>query len=299
MKPDIYSEITTRIIADLEQGVAPWAKPWNSTGGAMTMPRNHSTSRAYSGINVLILWNAMATGGYSSNRWLTFKQAIDMGGNVRKGMKGTSIVYASSFVSVAERQKAAKDGRDERQAFMLKRSTVFNVEQCDGLEIPAIEAANDGRDRLDAADDLFAACGVPVQHGGDRAFYMPSLDYIQMPPTKAFGEIVDYYRTLAHEMVHATGHDSRLSRNILNKFGSKDYAREELVAEIGSAFVCAGLGIEYETRHADYVGNWLAVLREDNRAIFKAASMASKAAQWIEAQAPVAVVEPARELAFA
>lgn len=298
MKPDIYSEITARIISDLEAGVAPWAKPWNSGAGAMTMPRNHSSGRAYSGINVLILWNAMAKGGYSSNRWLTFKQAIDLGGNVRKGMKGTTIVYASSFVSVAERQKAAQDGRDAREAFMLKRSTVFNVEQCDGLTVPEIVAANDGRDRLDAADDLFAACCVAIQHGGDRAFYSPSLDFIQMPPSSAFGEIMDYYRVLAHEMVHATGHDSRLSRNILNRFGSKDYAREELVAEIGSAFVCAGLGIEYQTRHADYVGNWLAVLKEDNRAIFRAASMASKAAQWIEACA-VEAVEPERELAFA
>ena len=298
-KPDLYSEITNRIIADLENGRAPWAKPWRNGVGGMSMPRNHITSRAYSGVNVLILWDALADGGYSCNRWLTFKQANDLGGNVRKGEKGTMIVYAGNFVPEAEKARAARDGNDERAVYFLKRMYVFNVEQCDGIAAPDAIPSNDDRDRLELADSLFAATGVPVQHGGDRAFYSPSFDYVQMPHSSAFPDRLDYYRVLAHELVHSTGHASRLNRKLLNQFGSKDYAREELVAEIGAAFVCAGLGIEYITRHADYVGSWLSVLREDNRAIFRAASMASKAAQWIEAQAVETVTEPVRELAFA
>lgn len=297
-KSDIYSEITNRIVTDLESGCAPWAKPWRNGVGGMSMPRNHVTSRAYSGVNVLILWNALADGRYSVNRWLTFKQAMDLGGHVRKGEKGTAIVYAGNFVPEQERARADRDGNDERAVYFLKRMTVFNVEQCEGIAAPIATPVNDDRDRVEMAEALCAASGVRVQHGGNRAFYSPSLDYVQMPQFAAFPDRLDYYRVLCHELIHSTGHDSRLSRKFADRFGSKDYAREELVAEIGAAIVCAGLGIPYITRHADYVGSWLSVLREDKRAIFKAASMASKAAQWLEAQS-VTSIEDARELAFA
>ncbi|UZK69588.1 zincin-like metallopeptidase domain-containing protein [Sphingomonas sp. S1-29] len=292
MKRDIYSTVTAQIIADLENGTAPWARPWKGGASPMTMPRNHVSGRVYSGVNILLLWSAMSKGDYAVNRWLTYKQATDLGGHVRKGERGTTIVYAGSFVPEAEKAKAAQTGKDAASVFFLKSMTVFNLAQCENIgTFEAPFAANDERDRLELADNLFAATGVKVQHGGDKAYYSPGSDFVQMPHSAAFGDLLDYYRTLAHELVHSTGHKSRLDRNILNKFGSVDYAREELVAEIGSAYVCAGIGIEYTTRHADYVANWLTVLREDDRAIFKAASMASKAAQWIEACAPVEDVE--------
>lgn len=295
-KTDLYSEVTNRIIADLESGITPWSQPWR--GGAMTMPRNHSTGRTYSGINVLLLWNAQNKGAYDHNRWLTFKQCSDLGGHVRKGSKGTAIVFAKPIVTVAERERAKAEQRDARDQMMMRWTTVFNVAQCENLDLPEIVPATDPREGIKAADELFAATGIAILNGGSGAFYRPSSDVVHMPHRAAFPDLLDYYRTLAHELIHATGHKSRLDRNILNRFGSVDYAREELVAECGAAMLCAVLGIEYTTTHADYVGNWLAVLKEDNRAIFKAASMASKAAQWIEACA-VEAVEPARELAFA
>ncbi|UZK70773.1 zincin-like metallopeptidase domain-containing protein [Sphingomonas sp. S1-29] len=284
MKRDIYATVTAQIIADLKQGIAPWARPWTAGASPMTMPRNHISGRVYSGVNILLIWSAMSKGNYAVNRWLTYKQATDLGGHVRKGERGTTIVYAGSFVPESEKAKAAQTGKDAASVFFLKSMSVFNIQQCEGIgTFEAPLPTNDERDRVALADSLFQATGVKVQHGGDKAFYSPSQDFVQMPESAAFPDLLDYYRTLSHELVHSTGHKSRLDRAILNKFGSKDYAREELVAEIGAAYVCAGVGIEYTTRHADYVGNWLAVLREDDRAIFKAASLASKAAQWIEA----------------
>ncbi|MBL8654574.1 MAG: antirestriction protein ArdC, partial [Alphaproteobacteria bacterium] len=172
----------------------------------------------------------------------------------------------------------------------LKRFTVFNVAQCDGLPPdivgdPAafLEPRRDC-DILPLAEAVIAASGVAFRIGGDEAFYVPARDYVQLPPQPAFFEPVDYYRTALHELTHATGHEARLARKILNPFGSKDYAREELVAELGSAFLCAALGIEPSVRHADYLASWLQVLREDNRAIFRAASAASKAADWLLAR---------------
>lgn len=284
-KSDIYSDVTARIITDLEAGIAPWVKPWtNGASAPLTMPRNHVSGRQYSGVNILLLWNALADRGYQSNRWLTYKQARDLGGNVRFGEKSTTIVYAGSFTPEAEKAKAAETGKDAQSVYFLKKMSVFNIEQCDGIAAPIAVPVTE-REGIAAADELFGALGIKVQHGGDRAFYSPGYDFVQMPTQAAFPAVVDYYRTLAHELTHATGHKSRLDRNILNQFGSVDYAREELVAEIGAAFVCATIGIEYETRHADYIGHWLKVLREDNRAIFRAASMASKAADWINAHA--------------
>ncbi|NOW48525.1 antirestriction protein ArdC [Novosphingobium sp. SG751A] len=140
------------------------------------------------------------------------------------------------------------------------------------------------REIVPIAEEVIAASGVPFHIGGGKAFYVPSADYVQVPPQPAFFEQVNYYRTALHELCHATGHSSRLDRKLTNPFGSKDYAREELVAEMGSAFLCAALGIVPTVRHADYLGSWLEVLREDNRAIFRAASQASKAAEWLLAR---------------
>ncbi|HZV11552.1 MAG TPA: zincin-like metallopeptidase domain-containing protein [Novosphingobium sp.] len=280
----MYDEVTAKIIAELEAGRFPWVQPWGRVGGsAPGLPRNALTSRAYSGVNVLMLWGAVIEQGFPSQSWLTFKQALEAGGNVRKGEKGTTVVYADRFTPEAEMQRAHDRGEEARSVPFLKRFTVFNVAQCEGLR-PGLAADPEPlpeRQIVPLAEDVIAASGVPFRIGGAKAFYVPSADYVQVPPQPAFFEQINYYRTCLHELTHATGHETRLARDLRNPFGSKDYAREELIAEMGSAFLCAALGIEPTVRHADYLACWLEVLREDNRAIFRAASAASKAADWL------------------
>jgi len=209
---------------------------------------------------------------------------------VRKGERGTTVVYADRFVPQAERARAAETGEDARAVPFLKRFTVFNLAQCEGLRAEALNArAADPaplpeREVVPIAEEVIAASGVDFRIGGDRAFYAPAHDFVQVPPQPAFFQQINYYRTALHELTHATGHPSRLGRKLTTAFGSKDYAREELVAEMGSAFLCAALGIVPTVRHADYLASWLEVLREDNRAIFRAASAASKAADWLLAR---------------
>jgi antirestriction protein ArdC len=221
-------------------------------------------------------------GGYSSQRWLTFRQAQALGGNVRKGEVGTTVCYADRFTP-KDQDEGERDGEKARQVAFLKRFTVFNVDQCDGLGpdlvAPTIALAKD--QIVPVADDLIAASGVDFRVGGSEAFYLPVEDLVVVPPRRAYFDEINAYRTWLHELVHATGHASRLGRDLTNPFGSEGYAREELIAEMGSAFLCASLGIVPTVRHADYIGAWLEVLREDSRAIFRAASAASKAADWL------------------
>lgn len=296
----IYDEVTARVIAELEAGSVPWVRPWSrAAAGSPGMPVNASTGRAYSGINVLILWGAVIAADYPTQGWLTFRQALDAGGSVRKGEKGTGIVYADRYVPEREKARAADTGDDAKAVPFLKRFTLFNVAQCDNL--PATFSAAPppvpARDLLPRAEAVIAASGVDYRLGGNRACYSPDLDFVAMPPPPAFGEPLDFYRVFLHELTHATGHSSRVGRNLRNAFGSKDYAREELVAEMGSAFLCAALGIAPTLRHADYLANWLEVLREDNRAIIRAASAASKAADWLLSRPGAIADAPAEELA--
>lgn len=279
----IYQEVTDRIISELEQGRVPWVQPWGQAQAGIGLPKNAATERGYSGINILILWGAVIEQGYAAQSWLTFRQALSLGGNVRKGERGTTVVYADRFVPQSEKQRAAEQGEDPQAVPFLKRFTVFNVAQCDGLpeRVQGSAAPLPERETVPQAEALIAATGADFRIGGARAFYVPSADYIQVPPQPAFFEQINYYRTCFHELGHWTGHGSRLARDLSGSFGSKDYAREELVAEMASAFVCASLGIAPTVRHADYLGSWLDVLREDNRAIFRAASLASKAADFL------------------
>lgn len=205
----------------------------------------------------------------------------------------TTVVYADRFTPEAEKARARDKGGEARATPFLKRFTVFNVAQCEGLRpglapdpIPLPE-----RQIVPVAEEVIAASGIDFRVGGNRAFYVPAQDYVQVPPQPAFFEQINYYRTCLHELTHATGHASRLARNLTTGFGTKDYAREELIAEMGSAFLCAALGIVPTVRHADYLANWLDVLREDNRAVFRAASAASKAADWLLAKHAAAQVE--------
>ncbi|ESY06622.1 zincin-like metallopeptidase domain-containing protein [Mesorhizobium sp. M0152] len=279
----LYQEITDRIIAELERGTVPWVKPWGSAKAGLGLPRNASTGRSYSGINILILWGAVIERSYPSQNWLTFRQALALGGNVRKGERGTTIVHADRFVPKDEKERARHEGDAPQAVPFLKRFTVFNVAQCDNLpeHLHAPAEPLPQCEIVPQAETLIRASGADFRVGGDRAFYMPGSDHIQVPPQPAFHQQIDYYRTCFHELGHWTGHPTRLGRDLSGSFGSKAYAREELVAEITAAFVCSNLGIEPTVRHADYIGSWLKVLREDNRAIFRAASLASKAADFL------------------
>ncbi len=284
---DLYTEVTTKIVKELEAGRFPWAQPWAARGEAATiaagLPKNAQTGRAYSGINILLLWGAAIENGFSGRTWLTFKQAKALGGSVMKGERGSMVVYADKFIPKDEQARVEKEGGDAAFVPFLKRYTVFNAAQCEGLspELTAGAKPLPDCDAIPRAENLIKATGADFRIGGDRAFYVPSQDFIRVPPQPAFFEHINYYRTCFHELGHWTGHASRLDREFKGRYGSHAYAREELVAEMASAFVCASLSITPTVRHADYLGAWLEVLKEDNRAIFNAASLASKAADLI------------------
>ena len=275
---DIHQIVTDRVIAALENGVKPWACPWDRTNECSMLPMNFKTKSTYSGINILLLWSETVEKGFSSPYWLTFKQATELGGNVIKGQKGTAIVYYKTW------EKENEDGEKELIP-MLKTFVVFNLDQIENIEKPAV-SVNETRTKhdfevLEHVEDAIAKTNITIKHCGVRAFYSPSHDQITMPEKDRFQSSSDYYATTWHEIVHATGHRSRLDRNLKNSFGSKDYAFEELVAELGAAFCCADLGIVGDVQHESYIAGWLEKLNSDKKFIFKAASLASKAHQYL------------------
>lgn len=281
----LYDEITDKIIAELEAGRVPWVQPWGTEAAKapLSMPRNAASARPYSGINVLILWGAVIERGFAGQSWLTFRQALALGGHVRKGERGTTVVYADRFVPADERRRAREMGEEAQAVPFLKRFTVFNTDQCE--ELPA-DVATTAPMPLPGmiepqVEALIKATGIDFRIGGNRAFYMPAEDYVQVPPPAAYFEPINWHRTALHELGHASGHPSRLNRDLGGSYGTKKYAFEELIAELCAAFSCASLGIVPTVRHADYIGSWLEVLREDNRAIVRAASQASKAADYL------------------
>lgn len=284
-RASLYDEITDKIIAELEGGRVPWVQPWGMVAAKapLAMPRNAATGRHYSGINVLILWGAVVEHGFPRQSWLTFGQALALGGNVRKGERGTTVVYADRFVPDDEKRRARETGEEAQAIPFLKRFTVFNAAQCENLPDDIAIAAPPPPPGLiePKVEALIVATGIDFRIGGSRAFYVPALDYVQVPPPQSYFEPINWHRTALHELGHATGHPSRLGRDMAGSFGSKKYAFEELVAEMNAAFCCASLGIAPTVRHADYISSWLEVLREDNRAIVRAASQASKAADWL------------------
>ncbi|KEQ52198.1 ArdC family protein [Sphingobium chlorophenolicum] len=289
-RTSLYDEITGKIIGELEAGRVPWVQPWGTAAAKapLAMPRNAATSRHYSGINVLILWGAVVEHGFPGQSWLTFRQALALGGNVRKGERGTTVVYADRFVPDGEKRRARETGEDAQAIPFLKRFTVFNAAQCENLPDDIATVAPPPPPGLvePQVEVLIRSTAIDFRIGGNRAFYVPALDYVQVPPPQAYFDPINWHRTALHELGHATGHPSRLGRDMTGAFGTKKYAFEELVAEMNAAFCCASLGIVPTVRHADYLGSWLEVLREDNRAIVRAASQASKAADWLLAHAP-------------
>lgn len=282
-RQSLYAEVTSRIIAELEEGRLPWVQPWDSAACGCTMPQNGGTGRKYSGINILILWAEVVAKGYFSQRWLTYRQAEAAGGNVRSGEKGTVVCYADRFTPKAEAEAAQSEDREAQQVAFLKRFVVFNVDQCEGLpeDYVAPLVSPDPVLAIAEADELIAASGARVNIGGGEAFYSPSHDFVQLPPQAAFHEPINWYRTALHELGHWTGHGSRLDRDQKGGFGSEAYAKEELVAEMAAAFNCASLGIAPTVRHSDYIASWLSVLAKDEKAIFRAASQASKASDYL------------------
>jgi antirestriction protein ArdC len=284
-RANLYDEITDKIIAELEAGRVPWVQPWGTSAAKapLGLPRNATTSRSYSGINVLILWGAVIEHGFPGQGWLTFRQALSLGGHVRKGERGTTVVYADRFTPEDEKRRAFKAGEEAQAIPFLKRFTVFNTAQCDDLpeDIEAAVPPPPPGMIEPQVEALIKATSIDFRIGGNRAFYVPSLDYVQVPPPAAYFEPINWHRTALHELGHASGAALRLNRNLSGSFGSKLYSVEEITAELISAFCCASLGIVPTVRHADYIGSWLEVLREDNRAIVRAASQASKAADWL------------------
>jgi antirestriction protein ArdC len=282
-RPSLYQEVTDRIIRELEEGRVPWVQPWASAKAALGLPKNAATGRAYSGINVLILWGAVIEQGFPAQQWLTFRQALTLGGHVMKGARGTTVCYADRFTPRSEVERVARDGGEPDVVPFLKRFTVLNAAQCEGLPESVLVTAPHAPEREIAsqAEAVIAATGADVRIGGNKAFYDPAADYIRVPPQPAFFHKIDYYRTTLHELGHWTGHPKRLNRDLSGCMGSNLYAREELVAEMASAFLCAALGIVPTVRHVDYLGAWLEVLRADTRAIFRAASQAAKTADFV------------------
>lgn len=296
-KLDTYEAVTNAIIAKLEAGTKPWAPDWISggVGGGLVMPRRHN-GEFYRGINVLLLWATAEERGYRAPTWMTFKQALELGGAVRKGEKSTVIVFFKKL-TITEQNEAGEE--QDKQIPMLRTYCVFNVEQIDGLPAkyyPAEVELVGGKDRDEAAEAALRSSGADIREGGDKAFYVPSLDYVQMPTFDRFKSTSGFLATLAHELCHWTGHASRLDRSMKGAFGSKDYAAEELVAEIGAAFVGARLGIvgEHIDNHASYLASWLKALKNDKRAIFRAAALAQTAADMVLANA--GTVTPAKPL---
>jgi antirestriction protein ArdC len=291
-RADIYSRITDKIIEDLANGVRPWMKPWSAanTNGRITRPLRYN-GQPYSGMNVLLLWSEQMSRGFSSSIWMTFKQALELGAAVRKGETGSTVVFASRFT---KSEVDGNGGEIDREIPFLKAYSVFNTEQIDGLPdhyYHRSEPVLDALQRVEQVDRFFRNTGAIIRHGGNHAFYAPGLDLIQMPPFETFKDAASYYATLSHEATHWTAPAERVGRDLSRYTKDKsERAREELIAELGSCFLCADLGIapELEPRpdHASYLQSWLKVLAEDKRAIFQAAAHAQRATAFLHRLQP-------------
>ena len=298
-RKDIYQRVTDTIVSELEKGIRPWLKPWNAehAAGRITRPLR-ANGIPYRGINVLMLWAAATERGYAAPLWPTYKQAQELGAQVRKG---SLVVYANTITRTEQDEATGEDV--DREIPFMKGYTVFNAEQVDGLpahfytmQAPALDPVQ----RIETAEAFFTATGATIVEGGNRAFYRMADDHVQMPPFVSFREPEAFYATLAHELCHWTKHPKRLDRDFGRKrFGDEGYAMEELVAELGAAFVCADLALTPAPReeHAAYIGSWLKALKGDKRAIFAAAAHAQRAADYLASLQPKAEQEGERAAA--
>ncbi len=279
-----YEAVTARIIESLKAGIIPWAKPWKGNGNSSPFPRNFRTGAPYCGANILILWSS----SYTSPYWLTYKQAQELGGNVRKGEKGTQILFwkigKRDPKAMKPTEAESKDDKD-RKSFFCRAYTVFNVEQCDGLKAPEVIVSLPEVPQDERCEAIVAEWAdrprleLDNAHEG-RAYYRPRTDSVHMPTRNRFVDTPHYYATLFHELIHSTGHENRLNRTFGATFGDDLYSKEELVAEVGSSFLCAIAGITNERTEQNstaYIQNWIAALKGDSRLIVAAASAAQKA----------------------
>ena len=300
VKPEVYKQVTERIVTMLENGAKPWQKSWNTATPTITVTSAlqrplRANGQAYRGMNVLNLWVAAQMRGLQSRHWMTYKGAQELGAQVRKGARGEFAFYVGQSTKPAE-----NEGDDDKTFSFLKCYHVFNADEIDGLppRFAPVPAPVDQpapvcpHARNTTVDAFFADAGVKLAHGGGRAFYSPALDAVRMPELAQFNSAESYYATLAHEAVHWTGHESRCARTFGARFGDDAYAVEELVAELGAAFLCADLAISDTPRedHASYLASWLKVLKADHKAIFTAASAADRAASFLHAAQPSAAL---------
>jgi antirestriction protein ArdC len=288
---DVYASVTNTIIAAMEAGTPPWVHPWEAGAGDMR-PFNLSSGRHYRGINVLLLSLQAMQRGYRANRWMTYQQARSLGAHVRKGEQGSEVV----LFKMLDVESAAND-EDRRVIPLIRSFTVFNADQIADLP-PALIPAPSVRHEWEAcaaAEAILAASGADIRHGGDRAFYSPTEDCIQLPVRSAFTSAADYSRVALHELTHWTGAEGRCNRSLLGRQHIEAYAFEELVAEMGSAFLADHCGLPGALQHAAYIESWLKALKSDKRLIFTAASQAQKAADFLLPQ----VMEPTAQAAAA
>ncbi|MGL4859495.1 MAG: ArdC family protein [Enterobacteriaceae bacterium] len=276
-KHDIYQTVTDSIIEALEMGVKPWVCPWKRNGAMSGIPSNFATGAAYSGMNIMLLWFSAAKQGFNDSRWLTYKQAQEQGAQVRKGERGTVGIFYKTL------EKEDEAGEIEKIP-MIKAFTVFNVAQIDGLSLNEEEATSQPVvefDPLPQVETLFQRTGANITERGQQAFFRPATDEIWLPERHLFADAANFYATGLHELVHWSGAKSRLDREMKGRFGSEEYAFEELIAELGSAFLMADLCVVGEVQHESYIASWLKSLKGDKRYIFKAASAASKAHRYL------------------
>jgi antirestriction protein ArdC len=287
MKRDLYADVSGRILAELRTGAAPWVKPWSQTPG-MNHPHNAATGRPYSGCNVVLLWTTR--GRWAAPRFLTFKQALDLGGNVCRGEHGTKVYFVKRL---EVRDQADNGSENTRTVPMLREYMLFNVEQCENLPdrvVNPIAKAPRNRDARDAiADEFLAATKADIREGAGEAYYASGADFVSIPAFEAFRSHDQFYSVVFHELGHWTGHKSRLDREFGKRFGDRAYAAEELVAELCSAFLCAEFSIDGDVRHAGYIAHWIELLKADARAFFTAASKAQAAADYMRS---LALAEP-------
>ncbi|ABF54369.1 ArdC family protein [Sphingopyxis alaskensis] len=286
-RADVYSRITAEIISAIEAGAGNWRMPWHHDGTAITRPQNVISRRKYRGVNVLALWIAAEASAYSSGLWGTYRQWASLGAQVRKGERGTTVVFWKQAASRADDDH--DDGEAGSGRMFARAFTVFNLAQVDGYE-PALVVVLPENERFTHADAFFDALRIPITYGAYDAHYRIDLDQIFMPPFSAFEDAAHFTGTLLHEAAHAVGAEHRLDRNFKERFKRDSLAIEEICAELTASFVLADLGIAHHPRpdHAAYVASWLRALKDDARAIFTAASKAQAAADWMHAQQPQA-----------
>lgn len=281
-RTNIYRNVTGQIVAALQAGVPPWVRPWSVLQDSR--PRNALSQRPYRGINTWLLQMRAVAAAYPSQRWLTYRQAQSVGAQVRRGEAGTAIVFYQLREMADEKPDASTNTEPQTKVVpFLRTFTVFNTAQIDNLPSDLIAAPlPDPQWSPDAhAEAVLARSGADIRHGGAKAYYQPAADFIQLPPRAAFPVAHDYYATALHELTHWTGHASRCNRVLANRFGEAAYAMEELIAEIGSAYLCAHCRLDGQLQHPSYIAAWLKVLQNDQRAIFTAAAKAQVAADYL------------------